>query len=254
MKTKIFLIIATVTLLGMSEVWAIEDITFTSDGVIKEGDEYANVFIYDTPPHRTTVSMFGGWASFIQSYDSSIFNMFGGTAEACAYNQSTFNVGGGTIYTLNSYNSSNVNVFGGQVNHLTAYDTGTVDVWNNGIVGVMRARNSGVVNVGGGILGLISASNFGTVNLLGGVVDDYLAASDSGIINVYGHNLAKVPSGGHYGFGFVSGEWTDGTGFNIDLSGPDTYSRVVLYEIPEPATVLLIAMGSIICLRKRREF
>lgn len=254
MVTKKILIVLVVVLFAGNALYAVPvDKIFTSDGIINEGDRYHNVSIYDTPPHRTTVSMFGGWVSLIQSYDSSIFSMTGGTTEACAYNQSTFNVGGGTIYTLNSYDYSNINLFGGFVYGLYAYGTGTVNVFDNANLDILRARGYSIADVTGGTLDLISASQFGTVNLLGGLVSDYLAAGDSGIINIFGYNLSKSPTGGHYGFGFVSGEWADRTAFNINLSGADTYSRVILYQIPEPATVLLIVIGSIV-LRRRRMF
>lgn len=252
MKAKSLSIIVAVILFTASGLYAgLEDKIFSSDGIIREGDEYDDVFIYDTPPDRTTVSMFGGRVSFMQSYDSSIFNMFGGTTEACAYNQSTFNVGGGTIYTLNLYDSSSANIFGGRTNGVTAYGTGTVNVLDNANLYALFARDSGVINMTGGLTRRIAVVEFGTVNLLGGLVSDKLGAGDSGIINVYGYELSKFPSGGHYGFGFVSGEWADRTAFNIDLSGADTYSRIILYEIPELATVLLIAIGSM-SLRKRR--
>ncbi len=244
-------ILAVIMLFMATNVQALTDWDIYSDAIIVEGDEYSNVSIYDTPPDRTTVSMFGGWVSNLQSYDSSIFNMFGGTAEACANDQSTFNIAGGKIYTLNLYDSSSVNVFGGSVYGLSAYDTGTVNVWGNANLFALFAHDSGVINMTGGVTKSIAVGEFGTVNLLGGLVSDKLWAGDSSIINLYGYDLAKFPTGGHYGFGFVIGEWPDMTAFNIDLSGPDTYSRVILYEIPEPATALLIAIGTLF-LRKHR--
>jgi hypothetical protein len=252
-KKTLTFALAVLLVAGSQTQAVLKDKVFTSDGIISEGDWYANVYIYDTPPHRTTVSMFGGRVSLIQSYDSSIFNMTGGITEACAYNQSNINVVGGTIFTLNSYDYSNVNVFGGQVNGITAYDTSTINVLDNANLFALFASDSGVINMTGGVTMSIAVGKFGTVNLLGGLVSDTLWAGDSGIINIYGYGLAKFPTDGHYDFGFVSGEWSDRTAFNIDLSGADTYSHIVLYNIPEPTTVLLIAIGGV-CLRKRRAF
>ena len=254
MVTKKILTILAVVLFVVSGLYAVPvDKIFTSDGIINEGDRYHNVSIYDTPPHRTTVSMFGGWVSLIQSYDSSIFNMFGGLTEALAYNQSTINVGGGTIYTLLSYDFSNVNVFGGQVNGITAYDTSTINVLDNANLFSLFAHDSGVINMSGGITRRIGSAGFSTVNLFGGLVTDDLAAGDSSVINVYGYNLAKFPTGGKLGNGFVLGEWENGVTFNFYFYGSETYSHVMLYEIPEPATVLLIVIGSLY-LRRRRIF
>jgi len=177
--------------------------------------------------------------------------MFGGTAETEAYNQSTFNIGGGTIYTINSWDSSNVNVFGGQVNGITAYDTATINVFDNANLFALFAHDSGVINMSGGITRRIGSAGFSTVNLFGGLVTDDLASGDSSIINVYGYNLGKSATGGKFGNGFVWGEWESNVPFNFDFYGPTTYSRVILYEIPEPATMLLFVVGSVF-LRKRR--
>jgi len=253
MKAKL-LVITGVIFFSVSWLYAVPvDIIFTSDAVITEGDEYARVWVYDTPPERTTVSMFGGTAYTIFTYNASTLNMFGGMTHVFAYDESTINVGGGDIPTLCAHDSISVNVFGGSVYGLYAYDTGNVNVCENAYVDILRTRGYSVATVSGGTLDLISASQFGTVNLLGGLVSDYLAAGDSGIINIYGYYLDKSATGGHHGFGFVSGQWPDRTTFNIDLSGSATYSRIILHEIPEPATVLLIGIGSI-ALRRRRIF
>ncbi len=253
---KILMFVVAVLLVSGSQTRAvIKDKIFTSDGIINEGDWYANVYTYDSPPHRTTVSMFGGRVSLIQSYDSSIFNMAGGITEALAYNQSTINVSGGTIFTLHSHDFSNVNVFGGQVNSITAYDTSTINVLDNANLFALFAHDSGVINMTGGVSRSIVVSEFGMVNLSGGFISDGLGANDSGLINVYGYNLAKFSTGGNYGFGFVSGQWQTvipfGIPFNIALGSPDTYSRIILYQIPEPATVLLLCLGNLL-VRKRR--
>jgi len=58
---------------------------------------------------------------------------------------------------------------------------------------------------------------------------------------------------GNYGYGFVNGEWEDHTHFSIDLSGSDTYSRVILHEIPEPATLLLLALGGLLSRNRLRK-
>ncbi|HIJ53263.1 MAG TPA: hypothetical protein HPP66_08935 [Planctomycetes bacterium] len=238
MKTKIITILAAAVIFSFtgSELTAVEDKIFTSDGVIQEGDEYWNVRVYDTVGDHTIVDMTGGTVDSL-----------------CAHHESIVNVSGGDIATLRSRDSSSVNVFGCSIYELYADDRGTVHIWDNAHVDILRTRSDSMTTVAGGTLGLISASRFGTVNLIGGLVYDYLAAGDSGIINIYGYRLTKIDTGGHYGSGFVSGEWLDKTAFNIDLSGADTYSRVILHEIPEPATVLLIAVGSV-CLRKRRTF
>ena len=244
MKTKIITIMSAAVILCFtgSEIYAVPiDKIFTSDGVIIEGDEYANVYIYDTPPDRTTVNMSGGSAYNILTYDYSRLNVNGGTSEVYARNESTVNIGDGVVYTLDSYDFSMVNIFGGQTYHVTAYNTGTVNVLDNATLGTLFAHNFGVVNMSGGKTSRIGAAEFSTVNLSGGLVTDDLAAGDSGIINVYGYDLNKESIGGKYYYGFVSVYWKDSTPFNISLNSPDTYSRVML--IPEPSTLLLFLIS-----------
>lgn len=255
MKTKIITIVAVVILcFTASQIYAVPiDKIFTRDGVIGVGDEYANVYIYDTPPDRTTVNMSGGSAYNILTYDSSILNVNGGTSEVYARNESTVNIGDGVVYTLDSYDFSMVNIFGGQTYHVTAYNTGTVNVLDNATLDTLFAHNFGVVNMSGGKTSRIGATEFSTVNLSGGLVTDDLAAGDSGIINVYGYYLDKSATGGKFGNGFVWGEWESGVPFNFDFYGTDTYSQVILHEIPEPSTFTLIIAGSLL-FRKRRTF
>ncbi|HIJ53264.1 MAG TPA: PEP-CTERM sorting domain-containing protein [Planctomycetes bacterium] len=232
---KIITILVAVLLVSAANARAVTDKDFYSNGVIQHGDEYSNVGVYDTVGDHTIVDMTGGTVDSL-----------------CAHHESIVNVGGGDIAMLRSRASSSVNVFGGSIYELYADDRGTVHIWDNAHVDILRTRSDSMTTVAGGTLGLISASRFGSVNLIGGLIYDYLAAGDSGIINIYGYHLTKIDTGGHYGSGFVSGEWLDKTAFNIDLSGPGTYSRIIFHEIPEPATVLLIVIGSV-CLGKRRS-
>ena len=232
---KIITILVAVLLVSAANARAVTDKDFYSNGVIQHGDEYSNVGVYDTVGDHTIVDMTGGTVDSL-----------------CAHHESIVNVSGGDIATLRSRDSSSVNVFGCSIYELYADDRGTVHIWDNAHVDILRTRSDSMTTVAGGTLGLISASRFGSVNLIGGLIYDYLAAGDSGIINIYGYHLTKIDTGGHYGSGFVSGEWLDKTAFNIDLSGPGTYSRIIFHEIPEPATVLLIVIGSV-CLGKRRS-
>jgi len=221
-----------------------------SDAVIEDGDDYWTVRVYDSPPDHTTVDMTGGSANVIQTYDVSTLNMSGGITEVSAHDESTINMSGGTIYTLRAGESSTANVFGGFVNSLHSWDVGIVNVWGEGDVFAVDTREEGIVNISGGTIDRVRVLELGIVNLSGGILNDSLYAGDSGIIYVYGKDLFKFPIGGEYNFGYVYGEWHDGTGFNIDFGSSETYSHVVL--IPEPSAVLLLVTGSILFKRRKR--
>jgi hypothetical protein len=201
-----------------------------TDANIVAGDQFSNVRIFDTPPDHTTVDMKGG----------SIDTLF-------TYDESTFNLSGGYVSSLWAYASSFVNASGGWLYGLYAYDTTSVELHTSADIAIFLSHGHSLGDVRGGTLDVVSASEFGTVNLYGGVVSDYLAAADSGAINVYGYNLVKHSSGGVYGHGYLTGQWADSAPFEIDLSGSDTYSRLFLHEIPEPATLLLMLAGALVC-------
>jgi len=175
--------------------------------------------------------------------------MFGGTTEACAYNQSTINVSGGTIYTLNSYDASTVNVTGGHVSTLDARESSTANVsggyvytlwasdsatamlYEDATAFTVGAHDSATVTMLGGTTEYLGAIGGGTVNLHGGNILDSLGAGISSTLNVYGRDLVKAAEGGRYGYGQVSGFWSDGTEFTIDLNGSETYSHISLITI-----------------------
>jgi len=235
MSKIITVIMLMVLCVGTPQVQAAIDWDFYDDGIIQEGDEYNNVGVYDTPPDHTTVDMLGG-----------IVDSMG------AYNESTINMTGGFVHTLWSLDSSNVNMSGGWVHELSAYDTGMVNISGDADVVVLAAREFGVVNMSGGVVDYVGPTEYGTVNLSGGLVNEFLATYDSGIINIYGYDLAKSASGGGWGYGLVTGEWADETIFSIDFGRSETYSHVMLHEIPEPSTVVIIITG-LLFFRKRQS-
>ena len=214
MKTKICIIITAIIFFTASELTAVEDKIFTTDGVIIEGEEYRNVDIYDTPPGQTTVSMSGGSVNRLIAYDSSILNFTGGTISllrACDF--STINISGGFIHSPMAWDYSTINISG---------------AFNSVEVG---AAPDGVVNVMGGTMEAIAGWG-GIINLYGGTINDNIHdGGESGCVNIYGYELEKTSSGGKYDYGYVSGFWLDGTSFTIDLQGSGTYSHINLFAV-----------------------
>jgi len=229
------IVLALLVVLVPSAVFAIPNWDIYSDAVIKNGDVYNIVRVFDSPPENTTVDMTAGWVDSVGTYD-----------------ESTFNLSGGEINTFNAYESSIVNAFGGLTYGCYAWDTTTVNVSSNADISILRSRGSSVSEVTGGIIDILSASEFGTVNIYNANITDYLAAGNDGTINIFGYDLVKLSTGGGYEEGLVNGFWMDDTPFSIDLNGSETYSRVILHEIPEPTTLFLFTIGSLF-LRKCRK-
>jgi len=234
MKTKAIAILAAVIISFTAiQLYAVPiDKIFTSDGIIIEGDEYANVDIYDTPPDRTTVSMSGGSVNRLIAYDSSILNFTGGT-----------------ISSLSSHDFSTINISGGFIHSPMAWDYSTINIsgaFNSVEVG---AAPDGIVNVMGGTMEAMAGWG-GVINLYGGAINDNIhAVGEGGWVNIYGYDLEKMYTGGKYGYGYVSGFWLDSTPFTIDLKGSYTYSHINL--VPEPCSLLLLTLGCLFLRRKR---
>ena len=190
-----------------------EDKTFTSDGVIQDGDDYNLVDVYgDT----TIVDMIGGEVALLWTYDQSIVNISGGlVAYAQTNDQSIINISGGLVHEPRAWYDSIINVTGGEC-------------WN--------------VEVGGG-----------QFDISGGQITGkgIYAPSTGSVVNVYGYGFAYDPfAGGNDGQ--LTGFWRDTSPFSIDFYHPGTaptvnsYDAVVLHEvtpIPAPDAVLLGSLG-----------
>ena len=199
------------------------NIAFYTDGVIQEGDEYVSVGVYN----NARVDMTGGIVTNqLTTYDYSTLNALGGLLEAIVSVEfSTVNLSGVVrIGGMTVEESSAVNMFGGEVDSLKILKIGS--------------------------------SN--PVNLYGGIISDYLLATST--VNIYGYDFQYNPLAGDYGGGQLTGFWLDDMPFSIDLYAVynppygatiDTWSHVVLREIPEPCTLALLAFGAIIHLRRR---
>jgi hypothetical protein len=191
-------------------------VAFYTDGVIKGGDEYSYVGVYN----NAKVDMTGGIV----------------TVQLGAYDSSTVNISGGVlhgVFTSSESASSTLNLSG-------SMQADGVKIWG-----------LGTLNMFGGIVGSVEIHNI--ANLYDGIISDYLLATST--VNVYGYDFQYNPLAGDYRGGQLTGFWMNDIPFSIDLyyddtpggSLVDTYPHIVL--IPEPATILLLGLGVLL---KRR--
>ena len=226
--------------LGSWEIYNDTDITSGTYGLID---------IYDSPPDNTTVNFYGDLADYIGTHDSSTLNMYEGIADVRSRDNSTINIFGGTLSLAEAWNNGTVNFSGdASLNILEAWDFGTLNL-TTGSLGLIGVSENGVVNITDGSAEEVWIHDSGVMYISGGVVSDLLSAEDSSAVNVYGYDLVKTSSGGKYGYGQVYGFWNDGTSFTIDLDDVGTYDHINL--IPEPASLVFLAFGSLL-LRRRR--
>jgi len=230
MKTgKLWEKVVILSLVLMSPYTYATNITFDSNGIIGPSDEYWNVTIQDTPPDHTIVDMTGGFVDSIGLLD-----------------ESTLNISNGDVSTINTYESSRVNAFGGSIHSLDARDTSTINIYSSVQVDSVSTYASGVINMQGGIVDHIGIGASGVLNLSGGSIITRISTVDFGIVNVYGYGLGKTNTGGGYGYGYIYGSWESTNAFTVDFGNSDTYSSVILHEIPEPSTLMFVIGGSLL--------
>ena len=227
LRKKIITILAVVLLAG-NVLYAVQDKIFTSSGHILPGEEWNRVMIYND---STIVNMLGGLVDQMETYDGSMLN-----------------VAGGETYSLYTRDSSIANISGSYVYGAMAWDLSVINLFDDANGVSFGSREFSILNMFGGTIEYLGALDSGTVNLCGGYITDSLSSSDSGVVNIFGYDLAKTNSGGKYGYGQVQGFWFDDTPFNIDLNGSETFSRINL--IPEPSSVILLALGVLLVKRK----
>ena len=133
-RKKILTILASVMLFEVCPAQA-ANVDFYSDAIIRPGDVYDIVSVYDTPPLNTKVDMFGGSILGFHTYDSSTFNILAGEIRGGGYtsNSSTVNIYGGTIMLAGSLftDSSTLNIYGGDVRMGSPYaeDSSTINIY-----------------------------------------------------------------------------------------------------------------------------
>ncbi|NIP55527.1 MAG: hypothetical protein GWN00_14400, partial [Aliifodinibius sp.] len=151
--------------------------------------------------------------------------------------------------TLNAFNSSTANISGGSIYGVIVWDYTTVKLSGTGNVTTLHVYVSGTINMMGGTAEYLGAIDSGTVNIYGGLITESLGAWNDAVVNIYGYDFNYDPMGGSRDGGQLTGFWLDSTAFIIDLYGTDTYSHINL--IPEPCSLLLLALGCLFLKRKK---
>jgi hypothetical protein len=207
---------------------------------------------FETPGIGTTVNFLEGGSitryKDLQCFEDSIINVLGGSISwsFIAYDSSQVTVSGGLIrYPFNAYDSSQVTVSGGQMGHLCASD-------------------SSQVTISGGQMGDLCASDSSQVTISGGVLEEALIVDSHGTMAIYGSDFAV--DGTPVGYIELSsilggplrnephrrltGTLASGEPINNDFQIGHS-AKIVL--VPEPATLLLLGLGGMALLRRRRH-
>ncbi len=239
-----------------------------SGGWIYSGIESYNSSQVNFSGGRIGGIYYGGmeFLGMISSYDSSQVNISGGLLLgfiSCT-DSSQVNISGGSICDdLYCNGSSRLNISGGAIHSINSYQSSHVDI-SGGEIGWFSSFESSQVNISGGLIYTIQSRDSSQVNIFGGLIDGNLRIGDSSNIRIFGYDFAI--DGQPFGYGELTsiyGGWyvdeplrhLTGTLLNGDLIDNDFYigedARMVL--IPEPATLLLLGLGGLLSLCRRRN-
>ena len=247
-------------------VW--QDITFLQDGQITDTNQFVQVLVYDTPPNTTHLEINGGQIGALFTHNNSTTVISGGTFNGQYYQYHPENNDGDNLFLCPPEAS------------ISAYDQSTV-IYNGGSLGTIECTNHSNLTVNGGVC-RITASEYATVNITDGIINEittniwqeancqfYLTGgtftgtvllTSNSQMHIYGYGFAYDPNGIinikglDQRVGTLSGVWQNSTPFEINFCyslGASSYSHVVLHEIPEPSTILLLAFGLVSAQLKR---
>ena len=230
------------------------DITFTENGVIRDGDKYVRVFVHGTSPAPTTIEMTGGEIGTLFIHDHSVVNITGGIFDRDFYlfhpeNRDCDDLflcpGGFCVYV---YDHSTVNVSGGLVDGIKCEDWGTVNI-SGGNFNVAFSDHA-TVYITDGRVRLVAWREFtppwgqeyednSHLYLSGGQILGGVLLEDNATMEIYGYGFAYDPNGGDpdnpkfSNGGRLTGFWWDGTAFSIDFQDfrNHSYDNVILHEI-----------------------
>jgi hypothetical protein len=245
---------------------------------IVDGDFHTIQVDHETPNVGTTVETYDGASgAWIHAYEDSVVNIKGGvfSSDSWAFDKCQFNLSGGILEGLHSYRESIVNITGGQVNRLyQAIDNTNVNISGGSLTGGIFIQNNSNGIISGGSHGHLTVADYSQTTVSGGTFDDLIQAGsywDKG----YGHHSLIIFEGTEFAIngipvnngdsardyasheqpwiytGTLTGILANGDIINTTIEIIDEADMV--FVIPEPTTITLLAFGAFLAGKRRRK-
>ncbi len=236
--------------------------------------------------NHSRINIPGGSIHTLYSYDSSQVNISSGSIGYRLYSNgsSQVNISGGSINSIFSRHSSRVDISGGSIwDRLCSWEVSQVDI-TGGDIDVLYSGDSSRVNISGGsiwdlrsfytsqvnisggsIWSNIHSNAHSHVDITGGIVVGFLRPSDTSQIQIFGYDFEV--DGQPFGYGEITsicGVWPErdpirhltGTLLSGELIDSDFrigYNAKIILTIPEPASAIMLGLGSLIFSLWRRR-
>jgi hypothetical protein len=147
------------------------------------------------------------------------------------------------------FNDVKLDIFGGDISYVDAFNS-TITNWYDGEMCYFNARDNSIVNIYGGELSsCLGAGDNGVINLYHSSLIEGISLHDNAILNLHAYDVIHHTTGGFYSDGWIEGRYIlDNHHFVIDMVG-DSFSHISI--VPEPATLLLLGLGTMFVKRRK---
>ena len=145
----------------------------------------------------------------------------------------------------------------GQESEVYVENDAILDVIGGDIAVYLMSTDIAQVNLFGGNINTLWTREDSVAKIYGGIIQ-WLVSDEDSIVYLFAYNVTfhpQLPAPGHPLYG--SSAWIEGIYINNDVSfsfgvGPQGESYSHINIIPEPTTILLLGLGSMIVIRKRK--
>ena len=145
---------------------------------------------------------------------------------------------------IDMINGATADITGGGIGILRCFDTTEVFVYEPSEISLLKPFDSSTANVHGGTINSLFTVENSVTNIYEASLN-FVDAIDSSTINMFVESYNWNPTGGTWGDGLLTGIWLNTSQpFSIEIIDLQTINHINF--IPEPSTMILFGLGSII--------